>query len=228
VSGKAVGSSTTGTTINYGVSGHAAGADDSTNYGVRALADGATSGTNYGLHATASGGGTNYAGYFDGNVRVIGTISSNRTSYHWFGGFGLTLNGGYYTLARIDHYSPSANNVGRIYRSSGTGQIYTQLPLSGLPQSVYGKQTALSNLLIYYVVDSGEYIDSTEVFIGNASVLLDTTNRTSTTLTSYFLTIPAADSAVTGDVTIVFRTYHAATGATNNVTIPRVRAALTY
>jgi hypothetical protein len=43
-------------------------------YGVVCDADGGT-GTSYGIYADASGDGTNWAGYFDGNVRVTGTIN---------------------------------------------------------------------------------------------------------------------------------------------------------
>jgi hypothetical protein len=64
-------SSPTGSGTYYGVSGAATGGSGS-NYAVGGYASG--SGSNYGVYGAASGG-TSYAGYFDGNVTVVGTLS---------------------------------------------------------------------------------------------------------------------------------------------------------
>ena len=47
--------------------------------GVNAHAQG--SGTNYGVHSTSYGGATNYAGYFNGNVQVAGTLSKSSGAF---------------------------------------------------------------------------------------------------------------------------------------------------
>ncbi len=60
-----------GTGTSYGV--YAAGSNGSINYGVHAQAVGNSTSTNNGVWATAVGGATNWAGYFIGNVNVIGT-----------------------------------------------------------------------------------------------------------------------------------------------------------
>lgn len=51
-----------------------------TYYGFVSRADGG-SGTNYGLFASASGAGTNYAGYFSGDVEVTGTITKSGSEF---------------------------------------------------------------------------------------------------------------------------------------------------
>jgi len=61
----------TGSTgISYGVYGCAGGSH--TNYGVYAIAGG--DGTCYGIYAEAGGSGDNYAGYFNGDVQIIGNL----------------------------------------------------------------------------------------------------------------------------------------------------------
>jgi len=49
-------------------------------YGVRGYVSGG-SGTNYGIYGSASGSGTNWAGYFAGNVNVTGTLSKGAGSF---------------------------------------------------------------------------------------------------------------------------------------------------
>ncbi|MCD4679710.1 MAG: tail fiber domain-containing protein [Bacteroidales bacterium] len=46
------------------------------NYGVSARASSITSGTNLGIYSEALNGGTNYAGFFNGDVTVIGTFAN--------------------------------------------------------------------------------------------------------------------------------------------------------
>lgn len=58
---------------NIGVKGTANGSAI-TNYGFKSEAFGPAT-TNYGIYAEASGGTTNYAGYFDGNVHITGTLT---------------------------------------------------------------------------------------------------------------------------------------------------------
>ncbi|MFN3693915.1 MAG: hypothetical protein ACK4UV_02815, partial [Ignavibacterium sp.] len=49
-------------------------------YGIRGYVSGGT-GTNYAIHGYATLGGTNYAGYFSGNVNVTGTLSKGGGSF---------------------------------------------------------------------------------------------------------------------------------------------------
>ncbi len=55
----------------YGVAGEASGGNGS-NFGVKGYASGA--GTNYGIYGAALFGAPNWAGYFDGNIRVTGSV----------------------------------------------------------------------------------------------------------------------------------------------------------
>jgi hypothetical protein len=66
----------TGSGGYYGVYGASSGGSG-TNYGVYGAATGGSGGTRYGVYGTASGGTTNYAGYFNGNVHVNGTLSKS-------------------------------------------------------------------------------------------------------------------------------------------------------
>lgn len=52
-----------------------------TNYGVYSAANGAGATTNYGIYSTATGATTNWAGYFQGNVHVNGTLSKNAGTF---------------------------------------------------------------------------------------------------------------------------------------------------
>lgn len=82
---------TTPTGLNYGISGWAGGSEvfniavgaysdsgpstNGTNYGVSARASSVTAtGTNYGIYSEASNGATNYAGFFNGDVTITGTL----------------------------------------------------------------------------------------------------------------------------------------------------------
>ena len=62
----------------YGVrSGALGGGANSLNYGTYTDASGShETATNYGIYATAYGDGTSYAGYFDGDVTVMGTFNN--------------------------------------------------------------------------------------------------------------------------------------------------------
>lgn len=66
VDGSVVSTATSGTPTAKGVSGSATGG---------------TAGTNYGVYGTASGGALAYAGYFNGNVNVAGTISKSAGTF---------------------------------------------------------------------------------------------------------------------------------------------------
>ena len=69
---------------NYGVCGWAftsrETSSDSVYYGVYGRARG-KGGTNYGVYGTASDGGTNYAGYFKGNVHITGSLTRGKGSF---------------------------------------------------------------------------------------------------------------------------------------------------
>ncbi len=76
VEGTVEGGSYTG--AGYGLKGQATGTGPK-NYGVYGAASGATS-TNYGIYGSASGTGA-YAGYFNGNVHITGTISKGAGTF---------------------------------------------------------------------------------------------------------------------------------------------------
>jgi len=64
----------------HGVVGIVEPTGSQSHYGVLGRADGG-SGTNYGVYGGATGDGTNYAGYFSGNVEVTGTLSKGGGSF---------------------------------------------------------------------------------------------------------------------------------------------------
>lgn len=71
------GSTLTGTRIGV----YATALNGVTNYGVQAFATTASATTNYGIYATASAGATNYAGYFQGNVQIVGSIAKSSGTF---------------------------------------------------------------------------------------------------------------------------------------------------
>jgi hypothetical protein len=79
---KAVGSGSSANKAVYGVYGEASG-NSGSRYGVYGIANGATGvNINYGIYGTTSGMGFgNYAGYFQGNVHVSGTLSKSSGSF---------------------------------------------------------------------------------------------------------------------------------------------------
>ena len=58
-----------------------ASADEGRAYGIYTSAFGGTSGTATGIYAFATGAATNYAGYFQGNVHIAGTLSKTAGSF---------------------------------------------------------------------------------------------------------------------------------------------------
>ncbi len=67
---------------NRGVSGNAYGSDVlGYHYGVYGRAQDGAAGYNYGVYGSASGGSVNYAGYFNGNAQVTGTLSKGAGSF---------------------------------------------------------------------------------------------------------------------------------------------------
>jgi hypothetical protein len=65
--------SATGPSANVGVQAHADGGTE--NYGVWGHTGGDNFGTSYGIYGSTGNSGTNWAGYFAGNVRVTGSVS---------------------------------------------------------------------------------------------------------------------------------------------------------
>ncbi len=71
----------TGASTYFGSVGQVLGGGGGQRYGLYGQATAGGSGTTYGLFATASGGTTNWAGYFQGNVNVTGTLSKGGGSF---------------------------------------------------------------------------------------------------------------------------------------------------
>lgn len=65
----------------YGIYGWGSNAGSGAAYGGCFHASGVGSGTKYGVYSSASGGGTIYAGYFEGNVVVTGSLSKGGGSF---------------------------------------------------------------------------------------------------------------------------------------------------
>lgn len=64
----------------YGISGSSS-KTAGTSYGVYGAASSGTGSTAYGVYGYKSGGGAGYAGYFQGNVHVLGTLSKTAGSF---------------------------------------------------------------------------------------------------------------------------------------------------
>jgi len=107
----------TGSSFYYGTRGYVSGGSG-TNYGIYGYANG--TGTNYGVYGSASGG-TNYAGYFSGNVRInsgihdgasYGTagqvLTTDGSNIYW-----STVSGGsgQWTVSGSDIYASVNSNV---------------------------------------------------------------------------------------------------------------------
>lgn len=117
------------TAFNYGLYGTATGTGGSAmNYGARLMATG-TSAINYGLYASASGGVTNFAGYFSGDVAVLGNQSASGNG-SVLGNFSV---GGNVTLG-----NDSTNSV------TVTGTIQGATPLVFEGASVNGFKTTFA------------------------------------------------------------------------------------
>ena len=69
-----------GSGTNYGVYGNVS-SGSGTNYGVYGYVYGSLGSTNYGVYGYATGGSTNWAGYFNGNVNITGSISKGSGSF---------------------------------------------------------------------------------------------------------------------------------------------------
>ncbi len=132
------------TAYAYGLYGHADGASATdnpgntmNNYGVYANANGASVATgqviNYGLYATASGGNSNYAGYFNGDVRVTGRVLDSSgdagTSGQLLSSTGTGTNWIAAPSTDDGDWTTSGSNI---YRSSGNVGIGTTTPASNL------------------------------------------------------------------------------------------------
>lgn len=82
VQGRAVTGSTGSTDEVIGVFGESYGNNGST-IGVAGIAqsNGTTSGVKVGVYGAATGGNTNYAGYFNGNVNIVGSIAKSSGTF---------------------------------------------------------------------------------------------------------------------------------------------------
>ena len=109
-----------------GVTGWAGGVEASDEcIGVRGLSVGSNAATNYGIYGTADYGTTNYAGYFEGDVEVTGTLSKTA------GGFKidhpLDPAGRYLSHSTVE--SPDMKNVyDGVVVLDGAGEAWVELP----------------------------------------------------------------------------------------------------
>ena len=91
-------------------------------YGLYSTITGAGGGTNYGIYATASGGGTNWAGYFVGNVAIGNTTASSELRIYEPTGGGTNYNA-FKTIPQVNSYTytlPATDGVaGQVLSTSG-------------------------------------------------------------------------------------------------------------
>ncbi len=94
----------TGTGFNYGVFGNAVTSSSQTGYGLYGITTGSGI-TNYGVYGEASGASTNWAGYFQGNTAITGSLMVGAT--------------------------PTAGTSGQVLTSAGPGAPPTWSPAGG-------------------------------------------------------------------------------------------------
>ena len=114
------GTASDGDSTNIGVEGRAVGTGLMSNYGFLSNAWGASS-LNCGIYATASGGAINYAGWFEGDVHITGTLTGGGVGGGWTDDgdvVRLTTSG---DRVGIGVANPSENLVVGVDLGSGTG-----------------------------------------------------------------------------------------------------------
>ena len=107
----------------YGVYGKVAGGYGGTHYGVRGEVQGA-SGTNYGVYGKASGTGINWAGYFNGNVCVIGEFHDSSSDAGTSGQvLSTTGTGTDWINTEIDDLADAKADGSSIFLGSSAGRV---------------------------------------------------------------------------------------------------------
>lgn len=141
------------------------------NTGVYANAGG-TGATNYGVYATATGGATNYAGYFDGDVHITGSLTgvsaSPSTPIIWSGG---STSHGTGSTDWITYGSDGVDfNTATGYISTDGSGVFTvqtagfyriNVWMIWLSTSVYNSQIVKNDVSIHFVqqIGTGGWLD---------------------------------------------------------------------
>ncbi len=120
---------TTDNVTNYGAFLRSSGSSTTNNYGLYINAIGGATTTNYGIFSTVSGGTSNYAGYFDGDVRITDRLLDSSgdagTSGQILTSTGTGTNWAAAPSTDDGDWTISGSNV---YRSSGNVGIGTTSP----------------------------------------------------------------------------------------------------
>ena len=138
-----------------GVRGEANGTGTGGYYGVSGAANG-TGGTKYGVYGYASGGGTNYAGYFNGDVRVISDFYVNDDIFSLDRFIGSTTPFGLYDLNVKDQIG--------LYNSSNILKMFLEGGPYGF-STTYGSNGSGNN----YLTVSGGGSDLGALAVGNSA-----------------------------------------------------------
>lgn len=192
------------------------GDPDLTNYGLRVDNTGENPtdrgiyarGEQYGLYAEEVGVGSDIGIYSPDYVQAKG-FRSNDDSYIWVPGTAGMLA----PSAGCTLYPQSHGSVRLECSTSGTKSIYIPVTVPGI---LLGQQVRVESLLVFYDLDNtGSYINTTYLnkLTGAGSsdaLIINTTNRTSTTPTSYSLSTTGSYTltATSGPLNVYLAIFH--------------------
>lgn len=156
-----------------------------------------------------------------------GSIESKADSYIFIPGAALVKN----LSSDSTRWDIQANGAARIWRGATSGNKYVYYPLT-IPTQLYGRAVKVESVTVYYLVADGTkgFIADTGLRKPSAAddytiLASDTTDRTSTTATSYTLT-PAANNVLSADEGLVLLFGLNFTDDTNWVQIGGIRVRL--
>lgn len=160
-------------------------------------------------------------------VNNNGSIESKADSYIFVPGAALVKN----LSADTTRWDIQANGAARIWRGSAAGSKYVYYPLV-IPTQLYGRAVKVESVTIYYLVADGTkgyitYTDLRKPTDADSYITLfsDTTNRTSTTASSYTL-IPTSNNVLSANEGLVLMFYLYFADDTNWVQIGGIRIQL--
>lgn len=160
-------------------------------------------------------------------VNNNGSIESKADSYIFVPGAALVKN----LSSDTTRWDIQPSGAARIWRGATTGNKYVYYPLV-IPTQLYGRAVKVENVTIYYRVADGTkgFITSTELrkptdADSYAALVTDTTDRTSTTASSYTLT-PTSNNVLSASEGLIVMFYFNFSDDTNWVQIGGIRVQL--
>jgi hypothetical protein len=160
-------------------------------------------------------------------VNNNGSIESKADSYIFVPGAALVKN----LSTDTTRWDIQPNGAARIWRGATTGNKYVYYPLV-IPTQLYGRAVKVESVTVYYLVANGTqgYISDTDLrkptdADSYATLVSDTTDRTSTTASSYTLT-PASGNLLSANEGLVLMFYLNFADDTNWVQIGGIRIRL--